>query len=56
MMKSQVGRGLPSWGDYVRILYLRFGHALYENPRSELLGLKQTKGVQEFLDHFDGLL
>lgn len=40
----------------MRTLYLRFGHNLYEDPMSELLGLKQTGGVQGFLDQFDGLL
>lgn len=40
----------------MRTLYLRFGHNLYEDPMSELLGLKQTGGIQGFLDQFDGLL
>ncbi|XP_070017004.1 uncharacterized protein [Nicotiana sylvestris] len=56
LLKSRLGREFPNWNDYVRALHLRFGHTLYADPMSELVGLKQNGSVQEFLDKFDELL
>lgn len=56
MMKARLGRGLPNWNDYVRALHHHFGNSLYEDPIAELLELKQSGSVQEFLDQFDELL
>ncbi|XP_016471483.2 uncharacterized protein LOC107793610 [Nicotiana tabacum] len=56
MMKGRVGMGLPNWNDYLRGLYHRFGHAIHEDPMAELISLKQTGNVHDFLDSFDGLL
>ncbi|XP_047250151.1 uncharacterized protein LOC124886031 [Capsicum annuum] len=49
-MKGRLG-AVPSWSDYGRAIYLQ--HA---DPLGKLVALKQTGGVQEFLDKFDELL
>ncbi|KAG8386897.1 hypothetical protein BUALT_Bualt03G0196600 [Buddleja alternifolia] len=41
---------------YVRALYARFGALLYEDPMAELMNLKQTGSVKDYLDRFDELL
>ncbi|KAG8377539.1 hypothetical protein BUALT_Bualt08G0043700 [Buddleja alternifolia] len=45
-----------SKGEYVRALNDRFGALLYEDPMSELVNLKQTGTIQEYLDKFDELV
>ncbi|KAG8374641.1 hypothetical protein BUALT_Bualt10G0017100 [Buddleja alternifolia] len=55
-MKSRLTREIPNWEDYVRALHDRFGALLYEDPMAELMNLKQTGSVKEYLDKFDELL
>ncbi|KAG8362966.1 hypothetical protein BUALT_BualtUnG0018600 [Buddleja alternifolia] len=55
-MKSRLTREIPSWEVYVRALYDRFGALLYEDPMAELMNLKQTGSVKDYLDRFDELL
>lgn len=40
----------------MRALHFRFGQTLHEDPMLELIELKQTRIVQEFLVQFDALL
>lgn len=42
MMAGRVGSGLPNLSDFLRGLFHRFGHTLYEDPMSGLINLKQT--------------
>lgn len=56
MLKTHLGRELPIWNDYVRALYLRFGHTLHVDPMAELARLKQIGSIQEFLNKLDKLL
>ncbi|KAG8381009.1 hypothetical protein BUALT_Bualt06G0076200 [Buddleja alternifolia] len=55
-MKSRLTRDMPHWGEYVRALNDHFGALLYEDPMSELVNLKQTGTIQEYLDKFDELV
>lgn len=55
-MKYRITGDVPSWEEYVRALNDRFGSMLYEDPMSELVNLKQTSSVQNYLDQFDELL
>lgn len=54
-MKARMGR-LPDWNDYLRALQLRFWDNLYDDLMVELVALKPTGTVQEFLDKFDGMI
>ncbi|KAL0351495.1 UNVERIFIED_CONTAM: hypothetical protein Scaly_1538200 [Sesamum calycinum] len=47
---------MPHWEKYVRALNDRFGIFLYKDPMSELMNLKQTGTIQEYMDRFDELL
>ncbi|KAG8391542.1 hypothetical protein BUALT_Bualt01G0198500 [Buddleja alternifolia] len=55
-MKNRLTREVPQWGEYVRALNDRFGALLYEDPMSELVNLKQTESIQDYLDRFDELM
>ncbi|KAG8378560.1 hypothetical protein BUALT_Bualt08G0149600 [Buddleja alternifolia] len=55
-MKSRLTRDVPLWKEYVRALHNRFGTLLYEDPMAELMNLKQTGTIREYLDRFDELL
>ncbi|KAK4431103.1 hypothetical protein Salat_0872300 [Sesamum alatum] len=55
-MKSQLTREAPHWEEYVHALNDWFGTFLYEDPMSELMNLKETGVVQEYMDIFDELL
>ncbi|KAG8386982.1 hypothetical protein BUALT_Bualt03G0205200 [Buddleja alternifolia] len=55
-MKNRLTREVPQWGEYVRALNDRFGTLLYENPMSELVNLKETRSIQDYLDRFDELM
>ncbi|KAM3250755.1 hypothetical protein P3L10_004825 [Capsicum annuum] len=54
-MKARLG-AIPSWSNYIRAVHLRFGDIEHADPLGELVALKQTGSVQEFLDKFDELL
>ncbi|KAG8380503.1 hypothetical protein BUALT_Bualt06G0022400 [Buddleja alternifolia] len=56
LMKSRLIRNLPNWEEYVRALNERFGTFVYEDPMAELVNLKQTGTIQEYLDKFDELM
>ncbi|KAK4391073.1 hypothetical protein Sango_2170600 [Sesamum angolense] len=47
---------MPCWEEYARALNDQFGTFLYEDPMSELMNLKQTRTIQEYMDIFDELL
>ncbi|KAG8384142.1 hypothetical protein BUALT_Bualt04G0087500 [Buddleja alternifolia] len=55
-MKNRLTREVPQWGEYVRALNDRFGALLDEDPMSELVNLKQTGSIQDYLDRFDELM
>ncbi|KAG8391290.1 hypothetical protein BUALT_Bualt01G0172600 [Buddleja alternifolia] len=55
-MKARITRELPSWVEYVRALSDRFGVSLFDDPMAELVNLKQTGNIQDYLDKFDGLM
>ncbi|KAK4403083.1 hypothetical protein Sango_1049000 [Sesamum angolense] len=55
-MKARITREIPHWGEYVRALNDQFGTFSYEDPMLELVNLKQTCIVQEYMDKFDQLL
>ncbi|KAF2284477.1 hypothetical protein GH714_025524 [Hevea brasiliensis] len=44
-----------NWQEYVGSLRARFGKQGYDDPLAELKNLKQTQGLQEYLDTFDAL-
>ncbi|KAF2289731.1 hypothetical protein GH714_038384 [Hevea brasiliensis] len=44
-----------NWQKYVGSLRARFGKQGYDDPLAELKNLKQTHGLQEYLDTFDAL-
>ncbi|KAL0404021.1 UNVERIFIED_CONTAM: hypothetical protein Sradi_2042900 [Sesamum radiatum] len=55
-MISRLTREVPRWEEYVRALNNRFGAFFYEGSVSELMNLKQTGMIQEYMDRFDELL
>ncbi|KAG8386656.1 hypothetical protein BUALT_Bualt03G0171300 [Buddleja alternifolia] len=55
-MKNRLTREVPQWGEYVKALNDRFGALLYEDPMLELVNLKQTGSIQDYLDRFDELM
>ncbi|KAG8365939.1 hypothetical protein BUALT_Bualt17G0024100 [Buddleja alternifolia] len=55
-MRSRVTREFPTWLEYVMALQDRFGSLLFEDPMSELMNLRQTGSVRDYLDKFDELL
>ncbi|KAG8390893.1 hypothetical protein BUALT_Bualt01G0130900 [Buddleja alternifolia] len=54
-MCTRIDRDMPNWGEYVTALLDRFGSLLFEDPMSELMDLRQTGSVREYLDKFDEL-
>ncbi|KAF2312123.1 hypothetical protein GH714_028135 [Hevea brasiliensis] len=44
-----------NWQEYVGSLRARFRKQGYDDPLAELKNLKQTHGLQEYLDTFDAL-
>ncbi|KAF2301132.1 hypothetical protein GH714_020360 [Hevea brasiliensis] len=44
-----------NWQEYVGSLRARFGKQGYDDPLAELKNLKQTHGLEEYLDTFDAL-
>lgn len=54
-MKNRLTREIPSWEEYVRALFERFGSQLYDDPMSELVSLRQTSTVCQYIDQFDEL-
>lgn len=55
-MKSRLTREVPNWEEYVRAFSTRFDTSQYEDPMSELMYLRQTGSIQEYLDRFDELM
>ncbi|XP_012850824.1 PREDICTED: uncharacterized protein LOC105970535 [Erythranthe guttata] len=55
-MKARLTREIPHWEEYIQALNSRFGTLLFEDPMSELMNLKQTGPLQDFLDQFDVLM
>ncbi|KAH0709730.1 hypothetical protein KY290_011134 [Solanum tuberosum] len=55
-MKTRFSRDISKWEEYVRSLRHKFGTSTYFDPLSELVSLRQTGTVQNFLDQFDKLL
>ncbi|KAL0427507.1 UNVERIFIED_CONTAM: Transposon Ty3-G Gag-Pol polyprotein [Sesamum latifolium] len=55
-MKSRLTREMPHWEEYVPALNDRFGTFLFEDPMSELMNLKYTGKIQEYMDRFDEIL
>ncbi|KAG8375887.1 hypothetical protein BUALT_Bualt09G0005900 [Buddleja alternifolia] len=55
-MKARLTREIPNWEEYVKALSDRFGVLLYDDPMAELMNLKQTGNIQEYLDKFDELM
>lgn len=54
-MKGRITRDVPMWEEYVRALSARFGTREYEDPMAELVSLRKTHSVQQYLDRFDEL-
>ncbi|KAG8376274.1 hypothetical protein BUALT_Bualt09G0046200 [Buddleja alternifolia] len=52
-MRNWIDKRMPIWGEYVTVLHDRFGSLLFEDPMSELMNLRQTRSVREYLDKFD---
>ncbi|OIT05665.1 hypothetical protein A4A49_61683, partial [Nicotiana attenuata] len=55
-MKNRITREWPTWGEYVRALFGRFGTVLYDDPMGDLKDLKQISSMQDYVDIFDELL
>ncbi|KAG8391057.1 hypothetical protein BUALT_Bualt01G0148300 [Buddleja alternifolia] len=55
-MKARNSRELPRWEEYVKALQYRFDSLLFEDPMAELMNLRQTGTVRDYLDKFDELL
>ncbi|PKI67810.1 hypothetical protein CRG98_011783, partial [Punica granatum] len=47
---------MVTWGEYVAALVSRFGEMGNDDPMADLKNLKQTGGVQDYLNEFDALL
>ncbi|KAG8382201.1 hypothetical protein BUALT_Bualt05G0052100 [Buddleja alternifolia] len=56
LLWSSLNFKLPNWDEYIRALHERFGAFVYEDPMVELVNLKQTGTIQEYLDKFDELM
>lgn len=54
-MKGRITREVPMWEEYVRAMSARFGTREYEDPMTEMVSLRQTHSVQQYLDRFDEL-
>ncbi|OMO96823.1 Retrotransposon gag protein [Corchorus olitorius] len=55
-MKVAGSTGQVTWNQYILAMRERFGCNQYRNPLSELIAWKQTGSVDDYYDHFEGLL
>ncbi|KAK8938871.1 hypothetical protein KSP39_PZI011490 [Platanthera zijinensis] len=52
-MKARITRQGPYWEEYAQAITERFGSLLMDDPMRELKNLRQTGGVQSYVDSFD---
>nr|DAD28975.1 TPA_asm: hypothetical protein HUJ06_030443 [Nelumbo nucifera] len=55
LMKARVTIEPMNWEEYAKVVSDRFG-PIYEDPMSELMSLRQTGTVEEYIDRFEGIL
>lgn len=55
-MQKRATREVPQWEEYVQALHIHFGTTVFEDPMAELMTLRQTGELEDYLETFEALL